>query len=173
MSKNRYFIILGLCIFLLGAAPSVFAVNNLRPTNAAVRQSRLNTARLRVCQARESVIKKRTAQLTKLAVNMEQKFSDITGRVENYYTSKAVPAGKTISNYNQLVSDIQTHKTDVKTALTAAQNASAAFSCSGDDPKSQLVIYRENMKLVKKALSDYRTSIKNLIVAVHSAAGDK
>lgn len=135
--------------------------------------AKLSDAKLRSCQARENAIKKRESSLVKLVGNMEDKFASISARVENYYTTKLVPAGKTISNYDALVADIASKKSNVQTVLTSAQNDVASFSCTADDPKGDIQKFRVDMQNVKKALKDYRTSIKNLIVAVRSANGEK
>lgn len=134
-------------------------------------QTRLSEAKLRTCQAREDSIKRRASRLTQLATNMESKFEKHAQRVEDYYTSKVVPSGKTVANYDSLVANIAAKKAAVQAALSTAQNDAANFSCTGDDPKGQLTQFRKDMQAVKKALKDYRTSIKNLIVAVRSVTG--
>ncbi len=131
------------------------------------------TGGLHACQARENAIKNSLTHLTTLATNMETSFDIIATRVEDYYTNKVVPSGKTVANYNALVSDIQTQKTNVQAALTTAQTDANSFSCTSGTPKTQLTQFREDMQAVKQALKSYRTSIKNLIVAVHSVAGTK
>ncbi len=103
---------------------------------------------------------------------MEEKFDVIAKRVEDYYTSKVVPSGKTVANYASLVADIQTKKGAVQTALTQAQTNAASFACTSDDPKGQMTQFKDDMRTVKAALKDYRTSIKNLIVAVRSVTGE-
>lgn len=134
-------------------------------------QSGQTEGKLRACQAKEKSIKNRLTGLVNLVTNMESKFDSIVKRVENYYISKVVSSGKTVLNYDTLVSDIQTKKIAVQTALTAIQNDVNGFSCTGSDPKGQLTQFREDMQNVKGALKEYRTSIKNLIVAVHSVTG--
>lgn len=147
--------------------PSVSSRPSARPTA----RQRLDAAKVKSCQVREDAIKKRSDQLTKMATNMEEKFDSITKRVEDYYTTKVVPSDKTVSNYDSLVSDIGTKKAAVQTALTKAQTDLAAFSCDGSDPKGQMTAFKDDMQAVKQVLKDYRTSIKNLIVAVHSVTG--
>jgi hypothetical protein len=56
--------------------------------------------------------------------------------------------------------------------VTTAQTNSTNFSCDGNDPKGLLTQFRTDMQTVKQALHDYRTSIKNLIVAVRSVTGE-
>lgn len=159
-------------LFLLTVTP-VLAVGKPNSIGARPNIPAQSTGAARVCQARENVIKTRMTRLTNLAVNMETKFDSIAARVENYYTSKVVPGGKTITNYDALVANIQTQKTAVQTALTKAQDDVNSFNCTSGNPKGQLTQFREDMQAVKSALKDYRTSIKNLIVAVHSVTGDQ
>lgn len=131
-----------------------------------------STAKLKMCQAKENGIKQRSSHLSQMVSTMEEKFDKIATKVEGYYNSKVVPSGKTVSNYNSLVSEIQSKKATVSTALTKAQTDAAAFSCTADDPKGQLTQFRVDMQAAKSALKDYRISIKNLIVAVHSIVGE-
>lgn len=135
-------------------------------------QARLTEAKLKSCQARENSINKRSSQLVKMATNMLEKFDAIAGRVKTYYTEKVVSSGKTVTNYDSLVTDIQTKKTAVQTALSTTQTNVATFTCKGEDPKGQLTQFRTDMQTVKTALKDYRTSVKNLIVAVRSVTGE-
>lgn len=129
--------------------------------------------KLKACQARENAVKTRMSRLTQLATNMETKFDTIASRVEAYYTSKVVPSGKTVPNYDSLVLYIGTKKTAVQTTLTKAQTDADNFSCASSTPKAQLTQVREDMQAVKQALKNFRTSIKNLIVAVHSVTGEE
>ncbi len=131
-------------------------------------EARREEGKMRSCEAREAAINKRSAQLFKMVDNMEVKFSSISARVQDYYTSKVVPSGKTLSNYDDLVSDIDAKKASADAALATAQADIDSFSCDSDDPKALFIKFRKDMQEVKDALKEYRTSIKNLIVAVKS-----
>lgn len=164
---------LGITLFLVFLFSSpVFAIDKpvAQQDRRQKTQARLTEAKLKACQAREDSIKKRGDQLTKMATNMLEKFDAIEKRVQEHYTSKVVPSGKTVSNYDTLVAEIQTKKTVVQTALTTAQTNATSFTCTGNDPKGQITQFRDDMKAVRSALKDYRTSIKNLIVAVRSVS---
>ncbi|MBI3397376.1 hypothetical protein HY045_02780 [Candidatus Woesebacteria bacterium] len=185
--KAGYLAPLGALLLLVMLVPSALALGRpgnvgTVPNNVGSRpsgspgipqqaQNRLIDAKLKACQARENAIKTRSTHLGQLATTMEEKFDAIAKRVEEYYTTKVVPSGKTVSDYDALVADIQTKKTAVQTALTQAQADSTGFSCTGDDPKGQMTLFRKDMQAVIQALKDYRTSIKSLIVAVHSVTG--
>lgn len=170
----------GLGVLFLAVAPSVAgAVSSARPTTAnsaaangqANREARLTEAKLKVCQNREKAIQQRSNQLAKMAKNMLTTFEKIANRVEQYYTSKVVPSGKTVSNYDALMAEIASKKEVVQTALNKVTTGAEAFSCTSDDPKGQLTQFRTDMQAVKQGLKDYRTAIKNLIVAIRSLQG--
>jgi hypothetical protein len=174
--RFKYFSQLTVLVFLFVLVTgSVLAAG--KPSDAGAQaatgqaQTNLTEAKLRVCKARENAIKTRSSHLTQLTTTMETKFDAIAARVENYYTSKVIPSGKTVANYDALVADIQTKKAAVATALSAAQTDANNFSCAEVSPKEQLAKFRVDMQTVKSALKNYRTSIKNLIVAVHSVTG--
>jgi hypothetical protein len=162
--------ILALAVGRAGAFPeksSSIVVAAGQPAELPVQvRNRLTEAKLRACQARESVINKRTTRLGELVTTIEGKFDTIAGRVEDYYSSKVVPSGSVVANYGALVADIQTKKAAVQAALSTAQTSFAGFHCDGDDPKGLLNQFRVDMQAVRKALQAYRMSIKNLIVAV-------
>ncbi|MBI3380086.1 hypothetical protein HY029_04995, partial [Candidatus Gottesmanbacteria bacterium] len=115
-------------LFLLIATPVLAAGKpqyvGTRPNITAQQNSQVNQQNgvNRGCQARENAIKQRMSHLTQLVITMESRFDRHAQRVEDFYTTKVVPSGKTVANYNNLVADIQTKKTAVQTALTNAQN---------------------------------------------------
>lgn len=177
-SIQIYFAIVTILLSLIFSVNSANAVTILygKPTRAgspSAMQGKTKTdeGKMKSCQAREESIKKRSGQLTEMATNMMDKFDAIAQKIEDYYNSKVVPSGKSVSNYNSLISDIQTKKAAVQTVLTKAQNDINNFSCTSDNPKGQLVQFRVDMQVVKRGLMKYRNSIKNLIVAVHKVTG--
>lgn len=149
---------------------SVFA----QSASPSPKQTRRDAQRVKVCQIHEKTIEKRFNSLSELVENMLAKFDAISARVQKRYTEKLVPDGKTISNYDELLSDITTKKEAVTTALNTAKASSDNFSCDmAANPKEELTAYRKNMQTVKSALKDYRKAIRNLIVAVATASGEK
>ena len=109
--------------------------------------------------------------LAQMATSMIEKFNTTAQKAEDYYTTKVLPTGKTVSNYDTLVAAIATKKAAVGSALTKAQADMAAFSCDNGDPKAQMTQFKNDMQAVKQALKEYRQSIKDLIVAIHSVTG--
>lgn len=128
---------------------------------------RLEGVKLRTCQSREEAINKRMDSLIRLTENMETKFSSISARVIEYYETKVLP-DKSLVNYQELIDEISAKKDSVDLALESAQSSVGSFSCESDEPKSLYTSFREDMQAVKSALKEYRTSIKNLIVAIRT-----
>ena len=144
-----------------------------RPFNNTNVTPGTSNGKARACEAKEKAVKKRISHLTSLVTAMESKFDKIAQRVKDYYANKVVPSGKTVANYNDLVTAIATKKDAVNAAIKTAQTDSDSFSCTSTNPKDQLTQFRTDMQNVKKALKEYRASIKNLIVAVHSVTGEE
>jgi hypothetical protein len=110
--------------------------------------------------------------LVRLSNNMVGVFDSISARVQAYYTDTVLPTGATLANYNELVADIESKKDAVDTAINEAQIDVNSFSCLGD-VRALYNEFRADMFTVKASLKEYRTSIKNLIVAVHTAVPDE
>src|SRR5690242_2272843 len=111
--RIRHFIAASLAITIAAGvlllAPSAAAVANAMPPDdpASQRQERqetvkhrLETAKLRICKARESNIDHAMARLSTRGQKQLNLFSQIAERTEHFYTEK----GKTLSNYDTLVS---------------------------------------------------------------------
>ena len=139
---------------------------------SADKTARKEARMLKVCQTHERNIKTRLDSLIRLVTNQETKFDAIATRVETRYTTKLVPKGKTLSNFDALVADIAAKKAAVDTTLATAKSDVASFSCTAPDPKSQLTTFRKDMQAVKAALKEYRKSVRNLVVTVRTLAGE-
>jgi hypothetical protein len=135
-------------------------------TGRANGQAHLAAAKLRACQNRETAINNIMSRIDTRAQNQLTLFGTIATRVENFYTSK----GKTASNYDQLTSAIDSAKTQAETDLATLQNNST-LSCTSNDPKGMVTAFQDYLKTEITDLKNYRTAVKNLIVAVAQANG--
>ncbi|KKT61464.1 MAG: hypothetical protein UW64_C0016G0019, partial [Microgenomates group bacterium GW2011_GWC1_44_37] len=173
MNKSIFLIkaISGFFLFLILVSPALAT----KPENIAVgtgnskRPSALvTTAKMKSCQARESAVKIRMTQLTKLVTTMEITFDKIAERVQKYYTDKVLPSGRSLTGYDTLVNNISTQKIATQTALDKAKADISVFSCDSENPRALLLQFNTNMKLVKGALKTYRAAINKLIVAIRT-----
>ena len=186
-----YVVLGGIVSLLLFTSPAVYAKNAFskrpdavrttgqttpaptpRPT-AVFREIRLTGGPLQACKAHEAVIQTRLKSLLRYAAAMEGTFDRIATRVQEYYTGTVKPGGRTVSDYDSLLSDIQAKKTIVRQDLTTAKSDSEGFVCDGIDPKGHLLQFRTDMQEVKNSLKNYRTAVKNLIVAVRGTQPEK
>lgn len=131
-------------------------------------KDKLEGTRLNSCKEVEKNLTTRSTHLSELVTNMEKVFTAIAQRVENYYITKLVPTGKTLPNYDALVADITTKQNAIAPLVDAASKDFSGFTCGSDNPKAQITQFRTDMQAVTAALHDYRTSIKNLIVAIRT-----
>lgn len=151
--------------FAQGMAPS--QARQARPApNVTTQQER----QIQACQARERAVQTRMNSLVRFSNNMVEKFEAISLRVQNFYIERVVAADITVDNYDELLTNISTKQLAVTTAINTAQTSVNEFSCEdGGDLLSHYSAFRQNMQAVKQALGEYRSAIKDLIVAVRTA----
>ncbi len=129
-------------------------------------QQHIAAAKLKMCQKRQVAINNIMSRIDTRAHNQITLFSTIATRVENFYTKKS----KTVSNYSQLVRDIAAAKLQAETDLSTMK-ANAIFNCNAINPKGMISSFKGYLKQEISDLQNFRTSVKNLIVAVASANG--
>lgn len=164
--KNKLTLsVVAACLSLgLSAAPVLAQPPSPKPRPTLI------PGRMRACEARSTAVQTQLAQLIRMASNMLEVFDSHVVKIKDFYTTVVVPSGKTVSNYDALVATITTKRQAVVDAWTAAGTNANAFSCTTGDPKMLLQDFRADMQATKKALKEYRTAIKNLLVAVHRVA---
>ncbi|HET7630115.1 MAG TPA: hypothetical protein VFK03_01960 [Candidatus Saccharimonadales bacterium] len=130
-------------------------------------QAKLADKRLEVCNKRTEKIN----QIVGRSVEQSRKnlavFSSIEQRVEDFYASKQLSA----DDYVSLTDAADQKKADAEAALQVA--AETEFSCDQTNPARPGEIVKNLMQSQHRALKDYRTAVKNLIVGVKHALGDK
>jgi hypothetical protein len=129
------------------------------------------TARARVCQSHQLVLKNLFTHLFNQATSAEAKIDAIAGRVQQYYTLNLVPVGKTLSTYDALLADMQVQRNAVQTYLTAAENDVTNFNCLNVNHKSHLSQFSHDMHALIHALKDYKASVKKFVSGIQSVAG--
>jgi len=138
-------------------------------SRAAIRKEKLAEAKQKVCETRKKIIVNRSNKIAERAQKQFEVFQNHAQRVDDYYNNKLLPKGIIVPNYEALKADIAAKKDAVQVAIEAAKAAAANFDCAGDDPKGQLATFREDMREAIAALKEYRTSIRNFIVAIRTA----
>lgn len=129
-------------------------------------QTRLDAAKLKVCEARKTKIAAIMKRAVTRAENHVAVFDKIATRVKEFYAKK----GNTLANYDELVAAVDAAKAktvaDIETLKTLDD-----LNCSSEDPKGNAEDFKTALHTVTEDLKAYRTAVKNLIVGVKSAQG--
>ncbi len=139
-------------------------------SKSALRKEKLEAVKAKVCNTKKENIIRRSSNLADRADRQLKTFQVKADKVEKFYTDKLIPKGVTVDNYNDLVANIEAKSQAVTDATTTAKEDAKNFDCTADDPKGQLTNFRTDMQNAIKALKEYRTSVKDLIVAIRTAA---
>ncbi len=126
-----------------------------------------NQARVKICETRQGQVKNRFEKILNISTNQIANFDQKVQRVKNYYSQKLVPAGKTVPNYGVLVADVEAKKAAVQVSVSKARAESDSFTCN-NEPLKAVQDFRKYTQETNTALKNYRTAVKNLIVAVRS-----
>lgn len=132
----------------------------------------LEGKKLKACRAREEAIKNRKKSLLRLATEALKRMDGWVENLKKFYEEKMVPNGKTVSNYNDLLAEIERTRAEAVASLDKASKIVDEFSCDGDNPKEVYKEFRLAMQETKTKLFEYRKAIKNLLVAMRKVAGE-
>lgn len=136
-----------------------------RPADpVAQREARLADNKLKACQNREKAINNILSRIADRGQKQLDLFTSIATKTETFYTNK----GKTLSNYDALVADVNAKKTVAQTEVDTLKADGVTFKCDGTDPKGAVSSFKDALKNETQALKAYKTSVKNLIVGVKS-----
>ncbi len=128
-------------------------------------ETHLTGTKMTLCENHKDVV---TAIMSRIADRGQKQvdlFTTIATRVETFYTK----SGKTVANYSALVADMNTKHTAAQTAVNTIKADSTTFSCSATNPQGIVTGFKADLKLEISALQAYRTSVRNLTVAIKSA----
>jgi hypothetical protein len=128
-------------------------------------EGKLSAIKQRICEKRVNVIKNIMAKAATQGAKHLEVFNKIATRVEEFYVNKKL----SVSNYDALVAEVNAKKAAAQTAIDAVKN-NTNFSCDDSNPIGKIDAFNGQVRAMHSALKDYRTSIKNLIVAVKQAA---
>jgi hypothetical protein len=120
----------------------------------------------KACEAHKTEINKRANNYASAAQKHLGVFNDIFTKLQNFYTSK----GLNVSNYDTLVADATAKQTAAATAVQALKDADVSIDCTSTDPASTVATLKVTVANARQALKDYRTSLKNLVVAFKGAS---
>ncbi len=130
-------------------------------TNGQVHSSNGKTL---ACQKRQNAVRTIIGRLDTRLSNQLSLFTAIAGRVESFYSKSS----NKVTNYNQLLTNLSTTSSVVRTEYSRLQ-ANSTFSCNSSHPKAMVDSFIGDLHTTISDLKAYKTAVKNLIVAVAKA----
>ncbi|MGI0134918.1 MAG: hypothetical protein ACREBW_08190 [Candidatus Micrarchaeaceae archaeon] len=131
-------------------------------------EGRLTGTKLTLCENHKDAIESIMSRIADRGQKQVDLFTTIATRVETFYTN----SGKTVSSYSTLVADVNAKHTAAQAAVAKIKADSTTFTCSITNPQSIVTGFKSDLKLEISALQAYRTSVRNLTVAVKSVVED-
>lgn len=120
------------------------------------------------CNAAISAIRGRSENLNRGIMSMLANLDAALSGVQSYYTRVILPSGVTVTDYNRLVSEAQTKRAAVVSALAVANADLAALNCNSlQNARTNASNYNRDVIFVRDALTSYRSAVQSLILAVH------
>ncbi len=130
------------------------------------RQEKLSASQLEICKGREENINNRIARIADRSTKHLELFSQIAERTQAFYINNEL----TVDDYQALIDDVMAKKSAAETAVASISTVTSDFSCTDENPKLAIESFKTSLKTSIDVLKEYRTSVKNLIIAVKSAA---
>ena len=127
----------------------------------------LKTTQLRSCEAHQQAVNTITGRIVERGQNQEELFNTIAQRVETFADQKNI----TVSNLSALKATLQADETKVNADLAGMKNIQT-FNCSAMHPKGVVTAFKGDLQQEISDLQAVKTDVKNLIVAVKTAAGN-
>ncbi|HSX17249.1 MAG TPA: hypothetical protein VLH86_04060 [Patescibacteria group bacterium] len=135
------------------------------------RDKRKQEAFQKACENRRNSFETRLGNIDRHYTNHLATLDKITERVKTFKTDKNL----TVANYDALVADVAAKRQAVVDLQATLKQQADAFTCGNDQTvaKANLQVYKDALRQEIDAMKAYRTSVKNLIVAVKTAAAAK
>lgn len=132
-----------------------------------------STFKQKACEEHIKVIKIRQSNIAKKSLAMQKRLDNISTLVQKYYTEKLIPQGKIVSNYDVLVSNINTNKTALIPLIDKVKADSTGLSCDKDQQRTQFQTFKTDWQALLKGFGVYRQSVIDLLKAVKGVIGEK
>jgi len=133
--------------------------NQKKQTNVAVRQ--------KACDAHQAELTTREQNYAKSGQKHLDTFNSIYTKVLAFQTAKNL----TSADLTSLKNEADAKKAAATTAVAALSSTDVKVDCTSTDPASSVAALKTAVANARTALQDYRTAVKNLVVALGKAVG--
>ncbi len=122
--------------------------------------------RQKACIAKKNSIQKRLSLRVTLAEKHKAVFDKIFQKVQNYYNEK----GLNTDNYDTLVEQVEDAQASTNEKILALKSTNVTIDCTSPSVTSTLSTFKEALVATRDSLKTYRSSLLELIQAVHKSA---
>lgn len=143
------------------------STNGNQPESVGTNSKKLEGNALKACQNKEQNINTFMNRVNERTQAQAELFGTIAERVQQFYQDN----GLSVVNYEDLVAQVETTRAQVQTMSQTMQQSQNSFSCTGEDPKGSAQQYKNSFQNQLQYMKDYKTAVRNLIVAVKTAVG--
>lgn len=141
------------------------SVNKLEAARAAVK-NRTDKERQKICEEKSADITKKLNKKIADANKHKAVFDKIFTRIKDFKEAKQLSP----SNYDALVASATNAQTAAANSIAALQAFEVTVDCTQiDDATKKLAGFKEALSQTRDSLKEYKTAVKNVIVAVKTS----
>lgn len=129
------------------------------------KKSKSIEARQKSCEARQASLMKKSQNYSRNAKKHLGVFDSVYAKVLAFQQEKQLTA----ANFAALKAAADAKKAAAGSAITALESPNVTVDCSSEDPAEAVATLRESVKNARQALQEYRSAIKDLVVALQAA----
>lgn len=129
------------------------------------KQARPLQVRQQACDAHKAELTTRQQNYAASGQKHLDVFNSIYAKVVAFQTKNQLSA----SNYDSLKATADAKQAAAQAAVTALGSQSITIDCTSTDPAANVATLKTAVATARQALQDYRTAIKNVVVALQTA----
>lgn len=130
------------------------------------RQAKLDANKLEACKKKEASINSAMKKIAEQRAKQADVFDKIADRTMAFHDEKNL----TVANYDALVKTVTDKRAAVDAEIANIKKSTVDFKCDSADPLKVSDTFKSAREGLMTAMKDYKTSVKDLIVAVKQAA---
>lgn len=127
--------------------------------------AKLAENKMKVCEKRLDIIKRIMSKAHERGQKQLDVFTKIADRTNTFYEEK----NYSVANYEDLVAAVDEKRQSAELSIAMSSETIDQFVCDSEDPLAIKDLFKAQIKDQNTALKEYRTAIKDLIVAIKSS----
>jgi len=127
---------------------------------------KLESKKLEVCKKKQDVMKNTMTRMGDRASKHISWLDSVFDKVKTFYAS----SGLTVSNYSELVANVETARSAAVSSQTQLAQYQTEFSCEGNNPKAVIEDFKTQHQSQVDSVKAYKDALKTLITAIKAVA---